>query len=141
MTAAVVAIIGAIVFASIVAAALLGFVGLGSWSSTNPPVLNSDFVALITGLIVGLAIVWILGIIGSYFLWQSFKIVTTKLNVGLFGTAGILYFIGSLLTIIFVGFILIFIAQILMIVAFFSIPDSPPGAPMMPPQPPATGAR
>ena len=142
MTAAVLAIIGAIVFASIVAAALLGFVGLGSWSSTNPPVVSSDFVALITGLILGLAIVWILGIIGSYFLWQSFKIVTTKLNVGLFGTAGILYFIGSLLTIIFVGFILIFIAQILMIVAFFSIPDNPPGAPapMMPQQPP-TGTR
>ncbi len=142
MTAAVLAIIGAIIFGAVVAAAILGFVGLGSISSMNPPTVNSDFIALVTGLLVGLAIVWILGIVGSYFLWQSFKTVATRLNVGLFGTAGLLYFIGSFLTIIFVGFILIFIAQILMIVAFFSIPDNPPGPPMMPGQtgqPPTTG--
>jgi uncharacterized membrane protein len=143
MTAAVLSIIGAIVFAAVVAAAILAFIGLGSFSSMNPPTVNSGFVSVLAGLIVGLAIVWILGIVGSYFLWQSFKTISTKLNVGLFGTAGILYFIGSFLTIIFVGFILIFIAQILMIVAFFSIPDNPPGAPMgtpmMPAQPPATG--
>ncbi len=50
----------------------------------------------------------------------------------LFGTAALLYLIGAALTIILVGFLLIFVAQILFIVAFFSLPDQLPAQPMAP---------
>jgi uncharacterized membrane protein len=130
----VLTIIGAIVFAVVVAATLLAFVGLGNLSSMTPPtVSSSNIVGLITGIIAGLAVLWIMASVGSYFLWKSYRTISAKLPVGLFGTGALLYFIGSILTIILVGFILIFIAQILFIVAFFSLPDNPPGALSQPP--------
>ena len=67
-----------------------------------------------------------------------------KLNVGTFHTTGLLYLIGAALTIIFVGLVIVFIAEILQIVAFFSIPEQMPMGPQpMPGQmgtPPPPGA-
>jgi uncharacterized membrane protein len=125
----VLAIIGAVVFAVVVAATLLSFVGLGNLSSMSPPtVASSDIVGLITGIVAGLVVLWIMAMIASFFLWKSYKTISAKLPVGLFRTGALLYFIGAILTIILVGFVLIFIAQILFIIAFFSLPDNPPGA-------------
>ena len=123
--AAVLAIVATAVFAIVVASAVLGFIGLGGLpsSSSVPP---ADFLGLIAGVLAGLAVAWVLGVIGSYFLWQSFKTVAAKSNVKLFQTAGLVFFIGSILTIILVGFVVTFVAQILFIVAFFSLPDNPP---------------
>jgi uncharacterized membrane protein len=125
LIAAVLAIIGIIIFAVIVAAAFLSLVGLGSLSSANPP--PAGVIGVILGALAGLAVVWILGIVGSFFLWRSFKGVGDKTSVNMFRTAGLVYFIGSILTIILVGFFAIFVAQILFIVAFFSLPDNLPG--------------
>jgi uncharacterized membrane protein len=50
----------------------------------------------------------------------------------MFQTTGLLYLIGAALTIILVGFLILLIAEILQIVAFFSIPEQLP--PSMPPQ-------
>jgi uncharacterized membrane protein len=131
----VLAIIGVVIFAVVVAATLLAFVGLGNLSPMTPPtVSSSNIVGLITGIIAGLAVLWIMGMISSFFLWKSYKSISSKLNIGLFGTAALIYFIASILTIFLVGFVLIFIAQILFIVAFFSLPDQPPGMPMQPAQ-------
>jgi len=94
---------------------------------------------LITGVIAGLSVLWILGIIASNFLWTSFETVATKVNVGMFRTGSLIYFIGSILTIILVGFILTFIGQILFIVAFFSLPESLPVAVATNPPPPSKG--
>ena len=67
-----------------------------------------------------------------------------KLNVGMFHTTGLLYLIGAELTIIFVGLVTVFIAEILQIVAFFSISEQMPMGPQpMPGQmgtPPPPGA-
>jgi len=81
----------------------------------------------IAGVIVGLAIAWIALIISSIFIRRSYDTMATKLNIGTFKTAGILYFIGAILTIILVGFIILFVAAIVQIIAFFAIPDSVPG--------------
>ncbi len=129
LTSAVLAIIGTIVFAAVVAAAILGFAGLGNLSMSGSTVVPSDFAGLIAGVVLGLAVVWVFAIVSSVFLRKSFNSIGTRLNVGLFGTGALIYLIGSILTIIIVGFFLIFIAQILFIVAFFSLPDNPPGAP------------
>lgn len=133
MVSVILAIIGAVIFAVVVAAAILGFIGLGSLSSMSSSLPSSGIIGLITGIIIGLVVVWIFGAVGSFFLWRSYKTVSAKLPVGLFGTGALIYFIGSILAIILVGFILIFIAQILFIVAFFSLPDHAPGASPQPP--------
>ena len=135
LISAVMAIIGAVVFAAVVAATILGFIGLGGLSSTGTPPAASDLAGLFAAAALGLFIVWILAIIGSIFLRRSFKTIGTRLNVGLFGTAALVYLIGSILLIIGFGIFLIFIAQILFVVAFFSIPDNPPAGPMPQPQP------
>ena len=81
----------------------------------------------IAGVIVGLAIAWVFLIVSSIFIRRSYNVMATKLNVGNFKTAGTLYFIGAILTIILVGFIILFVAAIIQIIAFFGIPDSVPG--------------
>jgi uncharacterized membrane protein len=81
----------------------------------------------IAGIFVGLALAWIALIISSVFIRRAYDTMATKLNVGMFRTAGLLYFIGAILTVIFAGLIVLFVGIILQIVAFFSIPDSVPG--------------
>jgi len=79
------------------------------------------------GVIVGLAIAWIALIISSIFIRRAYDTMATKLNTGTFRTAGLLYFIGAILTIVFVGLLILFVGIIIQIVAFFSIPDTVPG--------------
>ena len=69
-----------------------------------------------------LAVAWIISIISAFFIRKSFNAVASALNVGMFSTAALLYLIGAFLVIVFIGAIVIFIAEILQIVAFFQIP-------------------
>jgi uncharacterized membrane protein len=86
----------------------------------------------IGGAIGFLAIAWIALVISSLFIRRAFNGMADKLGVGTFRTAGLLYFIGAILTIILVGFLLLFVAFILQVVAFFSINEA---RPMGQPQP------
>lgn len=124
----------AAVFAVFVVGAIARFIGFaslfGASQSVSPgTVPPADVISLITGLIAGLLLAWVLAIVSAMFLRMSYKTVAARLNVGLFGTAALLYLIGAALTIILIGFVLIFVAQILVIVAFFSLPDQPPPPP------------
>ena len=94
----------------------------------------------IAGVVVGLAIAWIALIVSSIFIRRAYDVMAARMNVSTFRTAGTLYFVGAILTIILVGFIILFVAAIVQIIAFFAIPDSVPGMqaqPMggIPPQP------
>lgn len=94
----------------------------------------------IAGIIVGLGIAWAGLIVSAIFLRRAYDTMATKLNVGTFRTAGMLYFIGAILTIILVGFLILFVAAIVQIVAFFSISEVVQGAqpqPMAPQGAPA----
>ena len=127
-------IIGTTFFGFLVAPAFLGFIGL---SSATNPVWSSGFPGLIGLILLVLGFLWILAIVSSIFLYMSFKTVASKLNVGLFSTAALIYVIAEGLTIILVGFILAPIAQILFAIAFFSIPEripvsAPPSSQMTP---------
>ena len=81
----------------------------------------------IAGAIVGLAIAWIALIVSSIFIRRSYNAMATKLNISTFRTAGTLYFIGAILTIILVGLVVLLVAAIVQIIAFFAIPDTVPG--------------
>ena len=78
-----------------------------------------------------LAAFWVLSIISAIFLKNSYDRAAQKLNNSSFGTAGLLYLIGALTTIVFVGFLILFIALIFQVIAYFSINDQPP-QPMYP---------
>jgi uncharacterized membrane protein len=143
--AVVLAIIGIVALIVIVLSAVYSFIGFGSLSSfrytagTAPP---ANIVSLLATVIVGLVVAWIFFLVSSIFLKRSYETIGNRLNVGMFRTTGLLYLIGAALTIILVGVFIVFIAEILQIVAFFSIPEQMPTGPQpMPGQmgpPPAT---
>jgi uncharacterized membrane protein len=151
----ILAIVGVVVGFAFVIAAIARFVGLGILGSSfirgqysgsfNPSTLPpSDLFALIGSIIAGLVVVWVFFIISAVFVRRSYGTIATSLGVGMFSTSALLYLIGAALIIVFgIGFILMFVAAILEIVAFFSIPDQLP-QPMqksqtpMAPAPPTT---
>lgn len=81
--------------------------------------------AAIGGILIFLVIIWISLIISAIFIRRAFDTMATRLNVASFKTAGLLYFIGALLTIVFfIGLIVVFVGEIFQVVAFFSISET-----------------
>ncbi|HOK18121.1 MAG TPA: DUF996 domain-containing protein [Caldisericia bacterium] len=75
-------------------------------------------------LILILAIAWVIFVVAGYFTKSSFDRLVEKIKIDNFKTAGLLIFIGSILTILFgVGFIIILVGVIFEIISFFSLPD------------------
>lgn len=88
------------------------------------------------GIAAFLVIIWIVLIISSIFVRRAFDKMASKLNIGTFRTAGTLYFVGALLTIVLVGFLILFVAFIVQVIAFFSIQEGQSAFPTtMNPQP------
>lgn len=116
LLAAITAIIGAVVFV---------FVWLGFLFTPRP---SFGFFVLATFLpfIAALGTFWILTVISAFFLKRSYEKISQRLNVGAFASAGLLYLIGAALTIVIVGFLILLIALIFQVVAYFSIQDRPP---------------
>jgi uncharacterized membrane protein len=78
------------------------------------------------GFLAILGAFWVFTIISAIFLKRSYEKIAQQLNVSAFATAGLLYLIGAALTIVFIGFLIILIALIFQVVAYFSIQDRPP---------------
>ncbi len=78
------------------------------------------------GFLAILGVFWVFTIISAIFLKRSYEKIAQRLNVSAFATAGLLYLIGAALTIVFIGFLIILIALIFQVVAYFSIQDRPP---------------
>ena len=74
-----------------------------------------------TTLIIALVILWVFYIGSAIFLRKSYSTIASKLNISMFDTVALLYLIGAVLSIVLVGFIVIYVAEILQTVAFFSI--------------------
>jgi uncharacterized membrane protein len=118
LLAGITAVIGAVVFAFVFALAV--FTG-----SARGPFAPGTFA--FSGVFLGvLAVFWVLTIISAIFLKRSYEKIAQRLNVSAFATAGLLYLIGAALTIVLVGFLIILVALIFQIVAYFSIQDRPP---------------
>lgn len=132
--AVILTIVGVVVGAVVVAGSVFRFMGLngmtlmGNNTLSSPP---TDVFGLIIGVIVGLVVIWVSEIISAIFLRMSYGKIADALNVRMFSTAALLYLIGAVLTIILIGFVLVFVAEILLVVAFFSIPDRLPQPPTM----------
>ncbi len=110
-------------------------------------------ITAIFGVITFLAVIWIALIISALYIRRSYDTIAARLNITTFKTAGTLYFIGAILTIVLVGFVILLVAYIFQILAFFAIEETlqspqPPhwsqasqAAPPIQPQAPAQGAR
>jgi uncharacterized membrane protein len=127
--AVVLLIIGFVALIAIVLSAVYSYIGFGSFSFTPSTTHPANLVALITTIIIGAVVAWVFFLIASIFLKRSYDTIGARLNVGMFHTTGLLYLIGAALTIILVGIIIVFIAGILQIIAFFSIPEQMPMGP------------
>ena len=91
---------------------------------------------ILVDFIIVAVILWIFAIIGAFFLRRSLKQVSAKTNVGLFGTAGLLLLIGAFLSIIVIGLVLMWIAALLLAIAFFQLKTEPAVVTTAPPPPP-----
>jgi len=155
MIAVILAIVGTVIGVLVVIASALRFVHQNGWDSSSGLAalrsLNRTSFAsgsvvglgpLVVGAVVGLVLIWIFLIPSAIFLRRAFTKVSTRLNVKMFATAALVYLIGAALTIIVVGLAVLFVADILMVVAFFSMPDDtslePPPTPMVIPPPPSS---
>lgn len=121
----ILAIIAVVVLAVTVIGAVFAYFGYTEVLSPNfgQTVQPGHIVALLVTVIPGLAAVWALLIASAVFLRRSYSLTSEKLNVGMFDTAALIYLIGAITAIIFIGLILIVVAEILFAVAFFSIDE------------------
>ena len=129
----IITIAGIVVGAFILLGSLLRFMGLNNLvfadfsSNFNPSTISTgDWVGLVTGALVGIAAMWILLTVSSVFLRRGYDKIGSVLKVNMFKTAGLIFLIGAATTIVLVGFLLIPIAIILLIIAFFSINENAP---------------
>jgi uncharacterized membrane protein len=99
----------------------------GDW--TNLPNLTpntnanpNDLIPFIGPILSVLAGIWVFSIIASVFAWRSLKAVAAKSTIGMFATSGILMLVGSILLIAFgLGAILMWIAILMLAIAFFQL--------------------
>jgi uncharacterized membrane protein len=112
----------------------IGSLGTMTPNTSNIP--TSDILSALGAIFAVFVILWIFLIVSAFFDRRSLKMLSTKTNVGLFSTAALLLIIGAVLSIVLIGFILMWIAVLLMAIAFFQIkpqPEQPAAAPAVPP--------
>jgi len=141
--ALIIAIVGGVVTIGAAFAAIMFWVSGLPIDITNPDsiaqFLQGGFMdmdalfSLLGALVIVLVLLFLFTVLTAFFFRKSLNTLSTKAGVNMFGTAGILMLIGALLTIILVGFVLIWIGFILLIVAFFSVRAQAAPPPSQPP--------
>lgn len=97
--------------------------GLGSSPSTSAAA--SAIMQFFAVFIVILVVIFIIGIISAVLYMRAFNKLAEKSEVGSFHTAGLLYLIGTILTIVGVGIILIWIGWIFAASGFYALKPKP----------------
>ncbi|HJX23929.1 MAG TPA: DUF996 domain-containing protein [Candidatus Bathyarchaeia archaeon] len=95
--------------------------------------------ALVGGLILALLVLFVFAVLTMFFFRRSLGLLAKRTNVGLFATSGLLLLIGALLTVVLIGFLLIWVGLVLLAAAFFSVraeAEVRPSPMMVPPPPP-----
>ena len=133
--AILIAIVGGIAAAAAAIIALANFFGeLGlnftnaqDWSSLSAIDLESmglDLIMSFLGsIIIVLVLVWVFAILAAFFVRRSLGLLSARTGVSLFGTAGILILVGAVIPVF--GLLLIWVALLLLAIAFFSVRTTP----------------
>ncbi len=132
MYSVILAIIGPIIATVVLLAAAASFFSAFSGSAPGITTIPSGFWAALGFVILAGVILWVCILVSTVFVKKSYDTIATKLRVDMFRTTGLLFLIGAATLIVLVGFVILFIAAILQIVAFFSIPEQLPS--QAPPQ-------
>jgi uncharacterized membrane protein len=108
-----------------------GAVGGFSWITslesadiTNFTTFWEYFGSLIGACILALFVGWILSVLAAMYLKKCYNAIAEYTKVDLFRTTGTVYFIGAITTIVLIGFLILFIAKIIEIIAYFTLPDN-----------------
>lgn len=130
--------VGALVASALAILADIGisdWMNVSEWTATFTAELAFDTILKVIGaVVITLLILFVTVVIAAWFYRKSLNSLSAKSGVGMFGTAGLILLIGAFLTIVLIGFVLIWIAVLLAAVAFFSIRRKATEAPS-PPQP------
>lgn len=113
----------------------------GSWSTISSfsgmtanttNISFNDVVPFIAAAIVIVIILWVFAIVSAFLLRRSLRQLSTKTSVGLFSTTGLLLLIGAVLIIVVgLGLILMWIATLILAIAFFKMKPQEPQPPQM----------
>ena len=123
-------IIGAVVFVGVFIYGAFEFLSslgieniyeLSSWTQIDwqNAIDINNILPFIGAIVLGLVILFAFTVIASLFFKKAMNTLTEKTEVKLFHTTGTVFFIGAILTIIFIGFILIWVAFILLLISFY----------------------
>ena len=124
--ARIIAFVALIAMALVILASVGGlqfFIDLQNSAMTEPLEIWNTLQPVVFGAIAALLVFWIIAVVASLFFRKSFSLIAEKTDVKWFATAGLLIFIGTITSIILIGFIILIIGWIVEIVAFFSLPD------------------
>ncbi|MCL4429155.1 MAG: DUF996 domain-containing protein [Chloroflexi bacterium] len=112
------------IIAIVAAAVAIAAFTVGIWSATgftSAFVLTAGFGIGLIAFLVGLVVAFVFYVLAASHLKRTFNSLAQKSGEASFTTAGTLLWVGSILTIIFVGLILIFIAWIFATIGFFTM--------------------
>jgi len=102
---------------------------ISSLSGMTPNTSNiamEDILPFISAAMVVFVILWVFAIIAMFFARRSLKQLSARTNFGLFSTTGLLLLIGAVLIILFgLGLLLIWIATLILAIAFFTMHPQP----------------
>ena len=133
--AILIAIVGGITTVAVAIIALANFFGeLGlnftnaqDWSALSAidwESMGLDLIMSFLGsIIIVLVLVWVFAILAAFFVRRSLGLLSARTGVSLFGTAGILILVGAVIPIL--GLLLIWVALLLLAIAFFSVRTTP----------------
>jgi uncharacterized membrane protein len=134
-------IIGGVAFVATLAIVVIMALSNIDIDWTNPAAIQAYFMdinniwGIIGAAIAAIVVLFVFAIISAILFRKSLTSLSAKSGEKIFDTAGIIWLIGAVLTIVLVGFILIGIAWILIAVGFFSMKTTP-AQPAPQPQPP-----
>jgi uncharacterized membrane protein len=93
-----------------------------AWQGIDWNNLNYDALAPYIAAIIGaLVILFALTVLAAFFMRKSLGTLAQKSGTTMFATSGLILLIGAILTIVLVGFILMWVAVILLAIAFFRL--------------------
>jgi len=122
-------IIAIVAFIAIFFASIGGFTFFSALEQLNPadPMDVWEFLQpYIMWWVIGGLIAWIFLIVSAMYLRKSYNSITKHTNVSYFKTTATLFLIGAVSAIILIGFLIIIVAMVIEIIAFFMIPDKLP---------------
>ena len=102
---------------------------LSGFSQTGAPVTSAPFTQFIITYLAVIGVSLVFGIVNAVFYMRAFNKLGEKSGVDAFKTAGLLYLIGVLLTIVLIGGLLVWIAWIFAAIGFKRLKVAPAPAP------------